>query len=148
MRSTKNYCSSSLWTCLHHMVILISQNKNHRFFYDFSLSMSLQRVKDRDNHGNLDIQSVQGLLLTRPCSLTRAMAHIYQNCYFFFSPRHNRPAQNHSDHSTHIDIGKPPLHLCMQAPCFYRNCPFRAVLLYTYCKLINTHVCPRNIWQI
>ena len=30
MRSTKikkNFCSSSLWTCLHHMVILISQNK-------------------------------------------------------------------------------------------------------------------------
>ena len=23
----KNFCSSSLWTCLHHMVILISQNK-------------------------------------------------------------------------------------------------------------------------
>ena len=106
MGSTKNFCSSSLWTCLHHMVILISQNKNHRFFYDFSLSMSLQRVKDRDNHGNLDIQSVPGLLLTRPCSLTRTLAHIYQNCYFFFSPRHNRPAQNHSDHSPHIDVAQ------------------------------------------
>ena len=23
----KNFCSSSLWTCLHHMVILSSQNK-------------------------------------------------------------------------------------------------------------------------
>ena len=23
----KNFCSSSLWTCLHHMVILRSQNK-------------------------------------------------------------------------------------------------------------------------
>ena len=33
----KHYCSSSLWTCLHHMVILGSQNKNADFFNDFSL---------------------------------------------------------------------------------------------------------------
>ena len=28
----KNFCSSSLWTCLHHMVILRSQNKITDFF--------------------------------------------------------------------------------------------------------------------
>ena len=28
----KNFCSSSLWTCLHHMVILRSQNKINDFF--------------------------------------------------------------------------------------------------------------------
>ena len=28
----KNFCSSSLWTCLHHMVILKSQNKITDFF--------------------------------------------------------------------------------------------------------------------
>ena len=28
----KNLCSSSLWTCLHHMAILISQNKITNFF--------------------------------------------------------------------------------------------------------------------
>ena len=28
----KNFCSSILWTCLHHMVILISQNKSLIFF--------------------------------------------------------------------------------------------------------------------
>ena len=27
----KNFCSSSLWTCLHHMVILKSQNKINDF---------------------------------------------------------------------------------------------------------------------
>ena len=34
MRSTKikTLCSSSLWTCLHHMVILRSQNKITDFF--------------------------------------------------------------------------------------------------------------------
>ena len=34
MRSTKikKNCSSSLWTCLHHMVILRSQNKITDFF--------------------------------------------------------------------------------------------------------------------
>ena len=34
MRSTKNKknCSSSLWTCLHHMVILRTQNKITDFF--------------------------------------------------------------------------------------------------------------------
>ena len=31
----KNFCSSSLWTCLHHMVILRSQSKITDFFYDF-----------------------------------------------------------------------------------------------------------------
>ena len=33
--------SSSLWTCLHHMVILRSQNKNTDFFDEFSLIVSL-----------------------------------------------------------------------------------------------------------
>ena len=33
----KNFCSSSLWTCLHHMVILRSQNKITDFFNDFSV---------------------------------------------------------------------------------------------------------------
>ena len=28
----KNFCSSSLWTCLHHMVILGSQNEITDFF--------------------------------------------------------------------------------------------------------------------
>ena len=28
----KNFCSSSLWTCLHHMVIFRSQNKITDFF--------------------------------------------------------------------------------------------------------------------
>ena len=39
MRSTKikNVCSSSLWTCLHNLVILRNQNRITRFFYDFSL---------------------------------------------------------------------------------------------------------------
>ena len=37
----KNFCGSSLWTCLHHMVILESQNKITDFFYDFSLGQSL-----------------------------------------------------------------------------------------------------------
>ena len=34
MRSTKiiKICSSSLWTCLHHMVILTTQNKITDFF--------------------------------------------------------------------------------------------------------------------
>ena len=31
-RQIKNLCSSSLWTCLHHMVILGSQNKITDFF--------------------------------------------------------------------------------------------------------------------
>ena len=35
----KTFYSSSLWTCLHHMVILRSQN--HRFLNDFSLGQSL-----------------------------------------------------------------------------------------------------------
>ena len=39
----KNFCSSSLWTWSHHMVILISQNKITDFFYDFSLGMSLKK---------------------------------------------------------------------------------------------------------
>ena len=32
----KNFCSSSLWTCLHHMVILRSQNK----ITDFSMILA------------------------------------------------------------------------------------------------------------
>ena len=31
----KNFCSSSLWTCLHHMAILKIQNKITDFFDDF-----------------------------------------------------------------------------------------------------------------
>ena len=31
-KKVKNFCSSSLWTCLHHMVILRSQNKITDFF--------------------------------------------------------------------------------------------------------------------
>ena len=34
----KNFCSSILWTCLHYMVILISQNRITDFLRDFSLS--------------------------------------------------------------------------------------------------------------
>ena len=37
----KNVCSSSLWTCLHHMVILRIKNKITDFFDDFSLIVSL-----------------------------------------------------------------------------------------------------------
>ena len=47
MHSTKilkNFCSSILWSCLHHIVILISQNRI-TVFYDFSLSQSLWPTK-------------------------------------------------------------------------------------------------------
>ena len=37
----KNFCSSSLWTCLHYMVILKSQNKITDFFMILDLGMSL-----------------------------------------------------------------------------------------------------------
>ena len=37
----KNFCSSSLWTCLHHMVILRSQNKITDFFMIIDLGQSL-----------------------------------------------------------------------------------------------------------
>ena len=38
----KKNCSPSLWTCLHHMVVLKNQNDvGHRFFYDLSLIESL-----------------------------------------------------------------------------------------------------------
>ena len=39
-KKIKNFCSSSLWTCLYHMVILRSQNKITDF-YDFSPGQSL-----------------------------------------------------------------------------------------------------------
>ena len=37
----KNFRSSSLWTCLHYMVILKSQNKITDFFMILDLGMSL-----------------------------------------------------------------------------------------------------------
>ena len=38
----KNLCSSSLWTCLHHMVILIRQNKITDFLMNLDLGMAFQ----------------------------------------------------------------------------------------------------------
>ena len=37
-----NFCSSSLWTCLHHMVILRSQNKITNYLMILNLGMSFQ----------------------------------------------------------------------------------------------------------
>ena len=39
--------SSSLWTCLHHVVILRKQKKITHFFYDFSLIVSLQDITSK-----------------------------------------------------------------------------------------------------
>ena len=41
--------SSSLWTCLHHMVILRSQNKITDFFYDFRPGLVPLTTKNRAN---------------------------------------------------------------------------------------------------
>ena len=40
--ATHKFCSSSPWSCLHHMVILKRQNEKKRFFDDFSLIVSLK----------------------------------------------------------------------------------------------------------
>ena len=87
MRSTKikKKCSSSLWTCLHNMVILRSQNKIIDFFmilawyclfkyyhYLFSFathfkspssttSRELRLVVDEDDNGKFRIERVNGL---------------------------------------------------------------------------------------
>ena len=53
MRSTKikNFCSFSLWTCLHHMVILRSQNKITDFFDDFRPGLvPLSRMLNQELH--------------------------------------------------------------------------------------------------
>ena len=47
-QNQKNVCSSSLWTCLHHMVILRSQNNITDFCYDFSLIESLLYKANRE----------------------------------------------------------------------------------------------------
>ena len=41
----KNLCSSSLWTCLHHMVILKSQNKITDFFMILAWASPFNRFK-------------------------------------------------------------------------------------------------------
>ena len=41
----KNFCSSSLWTCLHHMVILRSQNKITDFFMILAWASPFKTIK-------------------------------------------------------------------------------------------------------
>ena len=47
MRSTKNqnFCSSSLWTCLHHMVILRSRNKITDFLMILAWASPFNKTK-------------------------------------------------------------------------------------------------------
>ena len=60
----KNLCSSSLWTCLHHMVILRSQNKITDFLMILAWASPFKHILDhtvfsnmfvmlRNNSGNL-----------------------------------------------------------------------------------------------
>ena len=41
----KNFCISSLWTCLHHMVILRSQNKITDFFMILAWASPFNRIR-------------------------------------------------------------------------------------------------------
>ena len=54
----KNLRSSNLSTCLHHMAILKSQNKNNDFFYDFSLIVSLQHFHPLEREPQLQVGEV------------------------------------------------------------------------------------------
>ena len=55
----KNFCSSSLWTCLHHMVILKSQNRITNFLWFKPDCVALSYYYVRGNSVGADTGHVQ-----------------------------------------------------------------------------------------
>ena len=52
----KNLCSSSLWTCLHHMVILRRQNKITDFFMILAWAKYFTYLRDWPNNNSILVQ--------------------------------------------------------------------------------------------
>ena len=104
-RKLKNFCSSSLWTFLHHMVILRSQNKINGFFMILARPFELDRLLCVIIFSLPGVRKEEAFIL--PFSTITINLIIMCSCSLLeqcLSPRFGKLRTNASHQSQHLTI--------------------------------------------